>query len=190
MRLATYRTIALFLLVSGIPALYAKNKQKQDAVAQDQIAVAAHLSLPGSLITRFTTTRHYNSVYVYAERGPGQPITLLDVTDANKPIVVSQLDASNAATLIGATGTAAISTTAAAAPTTAPQTIRLMDFSDPAHPKVTQEFDGVTAIEKMSGDVTLLSNAQGVWVLRQRLAEDPVEDERYARKVIYGESMY
>jgi hypothetical protein len=64
-----------------------------------------------------------------------------------------------------------------------------MDFSDPAHPKVTKQFDGVTAIEKI-GNIILLANGDGIWVLSQRLAEDPAVDKRYANKVIYGESMY
>jgi hypothetical protein len=65
-----------------------------------------------------------------------------------------------------------------------------MDLSDPASPKVTRQFDGVTAVEKLSSGLILLANQEGVWVLSQHLADDPKMGERYARKVIYGESMY
>jgi hypothetical protein len=191
MRLSTPRTIALFLILCGSYPLSAKDKHKP-APPQDQITVAAHLAIPGAPILRFTATRHYDRSYIYAERGPGQPITLLDVTDPAKPIVVSQLDSpADTASLIAAAGTAAISTSAPSSVAKAPaQTIRLMDFSDVAHPKVTQQFENVSAVEKISGAVTLLANPEGIWILTQRLADDPEIDERYARKVIYGESMY
>ena len=65
-----------------------------------------------------------------------------------------------------------------------------MDFSDAAHPKITQQFENVTAIEKVSGTITILANPEGIWILTQHLAEDPRVEERYARKVIYGESIY
>jgi hypothetical protein len=60
-----------------------------------------------------------------------------------------------------------------------------MDFSDPAHPKVTRQFDGVTAIEK-SGGLILLANPEGIWILSQHLAEDPAVEAAYAHQVIYA----
>jgi len=188
MRLSTPRIIAIFLLLCGSYELQAR-KDKHRSAPQDEIAVAAHLTMPGSPIVRFTATKHYDRTYIYAERGPGQPITLIDVTDPAKPTVVSQLDSADVAGLITAAGTSAISTSApVVAARAATQTIRIMDFSDAAHPKITQQFDNVSAVEKVSGNVTLLANPQGIWVLTQHLAEDPAAEERYARKVIYGEN--
>jgi len=190
MRLSTPGTIALFLMLCGIPQLSAKDKRNPPQ--QDQISVAAHLAIPGAAIVRFTATRHHDRSYIYAERGPGQPVSLLDVTDPAKPIVISELNSSDGVgALIAAAGTAAVSTSAPAVPAKGPvQTIRLMDFSDLAHPKVTQQFENVTAVEKISGAVILLANPEGIWVLTQHLAGDPHVEERYAHKVIYGESMY
>ena len=188
MRLSTPHIIALFLILCGSYPLQAK-KDKHRPAPQDEIAVAAHLAMPGAPIVRFTATKHYDRTYIYAERGPGQPITLIDVTDPAKPIVVSQLGSADVAGLITAAGTSAISTSAPiVSPAAAPQTIRIMDFSDPAHPKITQQFENVSAVEKVSGNVTLLANPEGIWVLTQHLAEDPAVEERYARKVIYGEN--
>ena len=194
MRLSFRQTIFLLLATSAGP-LAAKEKHKQPAPPpQDQISVAAHIAVSGGPVIRFTATRHYDRSYVYAERGPGQAITLLDITRADRPVIVSQLDpgqlpgTSGTATLIAAAGTAAISTSVPADTGKAPvQTIRLMDFSDALHPKVTQQFENVTAVEKISGGVILLANPDGIWVLTQQLADDPQMDERYARKVIYGE---
>jgi hypothetical protein len=179
--------------VSG-PALHAKDKHRNagSAKSQDEIVVQAHLTLADGPITRFVATRHFDRTYIYAERQAGQPITLIDMTNPSHPQVLSDaaLPASQG-NLLSVAGTAALAgdTPIASAPTS--QTIRLMDFSDPAKPKVTREFVGVTALENISGgSVILLANADGVWVLSQHFAQDPAEEERYARKVVYGESMY
>lgn len=196
MRVSGYTAIALLLIASTVSA---KDKHKKhSATDQDQISVAAHIAVPGAPILNFVATHHYDRSYVYAERGPGQPITLLDITKPDHPVVLSQFDtgampadAQSATNLVAVAGTAAISTTAPAETgKPATQSIRLLDFSDPANPKVTKQFDGVTAVERVSSAVTLLANAEGVWILTSHLAEDPEEVERYARKVIYGESMY
>jgi hypothetical protein len=195
MRSHLYRsTAAVLLIAAGGHQLAARDKHKQSAdPAKDQITVESHIPVPGGPITQFTATRHYSRSYVYAERGPGQPATLLDVTNPAKPQILSKVAASSSAVagnLVAVAGTAALSTSAGAVATPPAQTIRLMDFSDPSNPKVTQQFDGVTAVEKLSNGLIMLANADGVWILSRHLADDPEEDARYARKVIYGESMY
>jgi hypothetical protein len=195
MRTNLYRSAAALLLVAaGGHQLAAKDKHKQSTdPARDQIAVEAHIPVPGAPITQFTATRHYSRSYVYAERGPGQAVTLLDVTNRGQPVILSQVAAAPgvvAGNLVAVAGTAALSTSAGEAAKPPTQTIRLMDFSDPANPKVTQQFDGVTAVQKLSNGLIMLANGDGVWILSQHLADDPEEDARYARKVIYGESMY
>jgi hypothetical protein len=182
------RNFLTVLIIVAAAAHQVSAKDKNKPAPQDQISVDAHIAVSGSPIVRFVATQHYDRSYVYAERGPGQPVTLLDVTSAAKPVVVSQLDGGTS--LVAVAGTAALSSTAPAETGNAPaQTIRVMDFSDPADPKVTRQFEGVTAVQKI-GNVILLANAEGVWVLSQHLATDPKTDERYAREVIYGQSMF
>jgi hypothetical protein len=195
MRPNLYRSTAVLLLVAaGGHQLAAKDKHKRNTdAARDEITVEAHIPVPGAPITQFTATRHYSRAYVYAERGAGQPVTLLDVTNPARPQILSQVPASSdvvAGKLVAVAGTAALSTSAGEVTKPSAQTIRLMDFSDPSNPKVTQQFDGVTAVEKLSNGLIMLANGDGVWILSQHLANDPEEDARYARKVIYGESMY
>lgn len=194
-----HSAVAIVMILAGVGQVAAKDKHKQpNASAQDQISVSGHVVVSGGPILRFIATQHYDRTYIYAERAPGQPVTILDVTKPVQPVIVSEFDASSGATnLVVVAGTAALSGTAvnpvnSSADTATPpvQTIRLMDLSDPASPKVTRQFDGVTAVEKLGGGLILLANPEGVWVLSQHLADDPKMDERYARKVIYGESMY
>jgi hypothetical protein len=191
---ATTRLTVTLLTVTAICGgqLAAKDKhiRTDSAGSQDQIAIEAHIALTDGPVTRFVATKHCDRSYVYAERGPGQPVTLIDVTNPGHPQVLSNTNLPAASGgLLAVAGTAALTGDAPVEKTATAQTIRVMDFSDPAHPKVTKEFDGVTAIEK-TGNVILLANGEGIWVLSQRLAEDPAVEKRYANKVIYGESMY
>jgi hypothetical protein len=185
------RQMAAVFVAAGICGQAAEAKDKKTAAAQphDQITVEAHLSVTGGPVTHFIATRHQNNTWVYAERGSGEVTTVLDVTRPDHPRVLSDIASGP---LVSVAGTAALfsdSGTANTAPA-APQTIRVMDLSDPANPKVTRQFDGVTAVQKINGGLILLANPEGIWILSEHLTPDPDEERRYARKVIYGESMY
>ncbi len=181
------------------PAARAKNKHAQHAASQPQeqpqdgITVEAHIPLPQGAITGFILTRHYDRRYAYAQRAAGQPPVLIDITKLDSPKVLATVSAAGDAgsgDLVAVAGTTVVERAAApAADTPKPQTIRIIDYSDTAHPKVTKEFDGVTAISNHDG-VILLANPDGIWILSQKLADDPDGDEQYAKKVIYGESRY
>ena len=185
-------TVVLLATAAGGRELAAKDKHAKPELAkpQDQIAIEAHIALSDGPVTQFIATRHYDRSYVYAEREAGKPVTLIDVTNPGHPQVLSNTSLPAASgSLLAVAGTAALASDAPATKAAPAQTIRLMDFSDPANPKVTKQFDGVTAVEKV-GNVILLANGDGIWILSQHLAEDPAAEERYARKVVYGESMY
>jgi hypothetical protein len=194
MRIFEYRFAAV-LAVAVITActVDAKNKQSSRAAQQDQIEVTAHIAVSQQPVTGFVFTQHQNQQYVYAERGSAAAPILLDITRPDEPKVVSMPVSTGNATpenLVAVAGTAVIaSESAPQEKRTGPQTIRIIDYSDPVHPKVTRQFDGVTAIETHNG-LILLANPEGIWILSEKLAADPRDEERYARKVIYGESMY
>ena len=48
----------------------------------------------------------------------------------------------------------------------APESVRLLDVSDPAHPRTVQMFDGVTSIVRDDArNLIYLANADGIWIL-------------------------
>jgi hypothetical protein len=158
---------------------------------QDQIEIESHVAVAVGPIIRFVATRHYDRTYVYAVREAGKPVTLLDVTDAKHPHMLAETSLPTpSSNLIAVAGTAALTGDALTSTAPSAQTIRLMDFSNPAQPEVSKQFDGVTAIESVGGGLTLLANSEGIWVLSEHFAQDPTVEERYAKKVVYGESMY
>jgi hypothetical protein len=163
-------------------------KPKEDP--KDTIEVVAHIPLTDGSVTRFISTPHYSSFYLYAEREGGK-ITLLDVTKTTKPAVLGDVanptGASGSLSVVA--GTAALISSESAAPTAAraPQTIRIMDFSDPQNPKVAREFAGVTAMSRDdSRGLIFVANAEGIWILQQHLALDPEVEKAYDRYVLYN----
>ncbi len=177
------------------PGINAKNKKPSAPAAKDEIEVVGHVPLTNGPVTRFLTTQHFSSYYLYAEHGTGGKVTLIDVSKTGQPLIlgdVSYASGSGTDSLTAVAGTAALVTSAppAAASAPPPQAIRIMDFSDPRNPKIAREFTGVTAMSRDDRGLTFLANSDGIWILRQRLAEDPELDKAYANYVLYGSSMY
>lgn len=185
----SYQAVALagFCLLAS--AAFAKDKHAKPAPEppQDQIEVVAHLPLTGSPIKRFLTTQHYSDTYLYAEHATGNTTTLIDVTGGKSATVLAELPESNS--LAAVTGTAALSVSEPSnntAPLPAPQTVRIMSFADPKHPKVMREFTGVTAMQQDSRrGLIFLANTDGIWILHQTFAEDPEIEKAYAHHVVY-----
>ena len=178
------RTALVGLSLGILPfSLQAKKKHADDIPSQDQIAVVAHLPLTSGTIVSFLNTQHYRRDYLYAEGADKKTLTLIDVTDAAKPSVLATEGLSTGSSnLITAAGTAALVSESNAEPTSATQeelnpkeqTFRIMNFADPLHPVVQQEFTGVTAIGRDDRrGLIFLANSQGLWVLREKLAMDP-----------------
>ena len=170
------------------------NRKHKSSPSQprDAIKVVGHIPLAGGPITRFVCTQHYSSDYLYAEHGAGEDITLIDVTKTEQPSVLANVpDAPDGGSegLVAVAGTAALvrteQGTPAAAPT--PQTLRIMDFSDPQHPKIAREFTGVTAIGRdEKRGLVFVANSAGIWILQQHFAEDPKVEAEYTRYVLYN----
>jgi hypothetical protein len=192
------KSLVILLASSTLLAPFssARNKKPKPPAPKDEIEVVGHIALTDGPVKRFLTTQHYSSFYLYAEHEAGT-VTLLDVTKTNEPTVladVAYMPASGSGNLTVVAGTAALVSSESAAPTATaqpPQTIRIMDFSDAKNPKVAREFRGVTAMSRDAGrGLIFLANADGIWILHQRLAQDPEEDKAYANYVLYGPSMY
>jgi hypothetical protein len=170
------------------PTVNAKNNPS--LAPKDEIEVVGHIPLTDGPVTRFLSTQHYSSYYLYAEHGAGRNVTLIDVTKTSRPSVLADVSyASNSGSdsLAVVAGTAALVISEATAAAPAPQTVRIMDFSDPGTPKVAREFTGVTAMSRDDRrGLIFVANAEGIWILRQRLAQDPEVEKAYAKYVLYS----
>lgn len=160
---------------------------------QDAIEVVAHITPSTSgPITHFLATQHYSGYYLYAEHEGGKNITLIDITKASEPVVLADVaypGGGEPAELFAVAGTAALVTEGhdAATFSISTQTIRIMDLSDPHHPKIAREFSGVTAMSRddRRGLIFVATEEDGVWILRQSFALDPELEKAYAHHVLY-----
>jgi hypothetical protein len=185
------------VLLTIIPIGNAKNKKPKTSPPDptDQIEVVGHIPLTNGPVRRFLATQHYSSYYLYAEHEGGAQVTLIDVTKTDRPAVladVAYMPSNAAGSVAVVAGTAAlVSSDASASTALPPQTLRIMDFSDPKNPKLAREFADVTAMSRDDGrGLIFLANPEGIWILAQHLAEDPEVKRAYEYYVIYGSSMY
>jgi hypothetical protein len=193
MRLLSNSLVLSVGLLALSTAIQAKNKKVKTPPKepQDEIEVVGHIPLTNGPVRRFVSTQHFSSYYLYVEYAGSKSVTLIDVTKAARPAVLADVSyPSNGGdtSLFTVAGTAALVTEepGSAAQASAVQTIRIMDFSDPLHPKVAREFSGVTALSRDERrGLIFVANSEGVWILHQSLAEDPEVEKAYAHHVLY-----
>jgi hypothetical protein len=125
---------------------------------------------------------HY---YLYLHRSAAQAFALVDVTRPEKPVLVEsetlkegpgarvEMVKSEAVLAVsvspeggGAANGGGHLPTAAAEEKVASQTVRLIDLSDPRHPRVINTFMGVTSMaQDDSRRLLFLVNTEGLWVI-------------------------
>lgn len=195
MRKSRSKTLGLALLAvltAWAPSVSAKSKKALPPEPKDEIQVVGHIPLTDGPVRRFFETQHYSSYYLYAEHEGGGNVTLIDVTKTNQPAVLADVayapNSGSGSSLSVVAGTAPLVTSEAATSTAAPpQTIRIMDFSDPRNPKVAREFTGVTATSRDDRrGLIFIANGEGIWILQQHLAADPEVEKAYANYVLYS----
>lgn len=198
MRTRCYRSsiFIVFLATLTILAPLGNTKNKKPKAdppgPKDEIEVVGHIPIADGPVRRFLTTQHYSQYYLYAEHDAGKNVTLIDVTKISQPAVLADVayaPTGGSASLTVVAGTAALvsSESATSTPVSAPQTIRIMDFSDPQNPKVAQEFTGVTAMSRDDRrGLIFVANADGIWILQQHLAMDPEVEKAYEKYILYS----
>jgi len=186
--------VILLALVTILVNLASGKDKKPKADPKDEIEVLGHVAIADGPVSRFISTTHYSSLYLYAEHPDGK-LTLIDVTNANQPAVLAEAASAPGGTsgsLSAVAGTAAlVSSEPAATSSATPQTMKIMDLSDPKNPKIAREFTRVTAVAKDAGrGLIFLANNEGIWILRQHYALDPEVERAYQYYVLYGPSMF
>jgi hypothetical protein len=193
MTTSSHRRFPLFALLA-VATLFATpgnandKKVERQNVEPNEVEVLGKIPLTNGPITGFLAMQHYLGLYLYAEHEGGR-LTLIDVTDAREPVVLADVAAgggANTRTPPTVAGTA-VHIRNEVGNAQGPQTIRIMDFSDPRNPKVAWEFPNITAMSKDTGrGLIFLADHQNIWVLHQRFGQDPLEQQAYHDYVLYG----
>jgi hypothetical protein len=139
--------------------------------------VVAHLALKDAPGSEMLLQNKGDKQYLYIQKASKQGFTVIDVTKPVVPSLVSLGAQSGDATagkleIVGPdVGLAEVPDKNSKgvirnsdSPT---ETVRILDLSDPAHPKVLQTFTGVTSIlQDPSRGLIYLTNNDGLWILR------------------------
>jgi hypothetical protein len=139
--------------------------------------VVAHLALKEAPGSEMLLQNKGDKQYLYVQKASKQGFTVIDVTKPVQPSLVNLGAQSSDATagkleIVGPdVGLAEVPDKNSKgvirnsdSPT---ETVRILDLSDPAHPKVLQTFTGVTSIlQDPSRGLIYLTNNDGLWILR------------------------
>lgn len=138
--------------------------------------VIGHLALKDAPGSEMLLQSKGDKQYLYVQKASKQGFTLVDVTKPVLPTLVNQSDKSADAAagkleIVGPdVGLAEVPDKNSKgvirnsdSPT---ETVRILDLSDPAHPKVLQTFTGVTSIlQDPNRGLIYLANNDGLWIL-------------------------
>jgi hypothetical protein len=139
--------------------------------------VIAHLPLQEAAGSEMLLQTKGDKHYLYVQKASKQGFTVIDVTKAESPSLLNLAAASNDATagkleLVGPdVGLAEVPDKGAKGvvrsadnPT---ETVKILDLTDPAHPKVLQTFTSVTSmLPDGSRGLVYLTNNEGLWILK------------------------
>jgi hypothetical protein len=140
--------------------------------------VIAHLPLSGGARQMFSQ-QEGSRQFLYVQQSPQRGVTVIDITKAERPKVVSQVSLENL-TMVSfglaifetpknsATGDASLGDGNAEGPrgSGALESVRVLDVGDPAGPRTVRNFDGVTSILQDSArDLLYVANGDGIWIV-------------------------
>ncbi len=144
------------------------------------VKVIAHLALSGTSVQQMFLQQEDRKRYLYLQQPSQQGFTVVDVTKPAKPKMVSHLPEANL-TMVSSglaiaenpnsgTGVGASRATGSAEGTrgggSVPESVRVLDVTDPAHPRTIQTFSGVTSV--LADDargLIYVANGEGIWIL-------------------------
>jgi hypothetical protein len=177
--------LSLFASVLGAPTDGAA--QTPPGAAAEQVKVVGHLALSGIHVNQMFTQSRDGKQYLYLHRPTRQAFAVVDVTKPEKPVLVERatltetpqahVDVNPANSLLaiavspegnaGASEVQAKSEAGAATVALPTETVRLMDLSDPKHPKTLKTFTGVTSmLPDDSRKLIYIVNSEGLWLVR------------------------
>jgi len=171
--------LPLFLLLAGTaPA-------RSVGQTEERIKVVGHLPLPNMHVNQMFVQQRGNKHFLFLHRPNRQAFALVDVTKPDKPQLIESatLEHTQDADLPSsrAESTLAVAVTpedeagrnsSSDAPRNVvlhKETVRLMDLSDPKHPRTLKTFSGVTSmLPDDARHLFYLVNSDGLWVISHK----------------------
>jgi hypothetical protein len=172
-------------ILSSAPGAFANNKSTEVPAK-----VIAHLPLKDATGSEMLLQNKGDKQYLYVQKASKQGFTVIDVSKPVSPSLVNHSAQSSDATagkleIVGPdVGLAEVPDKNSKgvirnseSPT---ETVKILDLSDPAHPRVLQTFTGVTGIlQDPNRGLIYLTNNDGLWILNHaRTGLTPAKKKR------------
>ena len=163
--------------------------QARAGAGQEQVNVVGHLALQEIHVNQMFTQNRNGRHYLYLHRPTRQAFALVDVSNMDKPVLLARtalreppqasvaVDSANPilGIAVAPDGNARARVVEAKSEKGSPavvlstETVRLMDLSDPTHPKTLKTFTGVTSmLPDDSRKAIYIVNDEGLWIVRHR----------------------
>jgi hypothetical protein len=173
--------LCLLAVASRAPAQSSNNPETASGLktisGKEQIKILGHLPLEGMRVNQMFTQSRGDKVYLFLHRPTKDAFAVVDVTNPDKPAIVSRdvLQEKSGEQVQTAPGSVlAIAVTpengngqTTAAPVNLPtETVQLVDMSDPKNVKSLKKFTGVTSVYSDDNrKLIYLVNGEGLWVI-------------------------
>jgi hypothetical protein len=142
--------------------------------------VIAHLALSGASPRQMFLQQAGRRQYLYLQQPAQEGLTVVDVTKPTKPKIVSHVLGENLTLVSSGLAIAEKPNNSAAMGDSravegaegahgcgiVPESVRVLDVSDPAHPRTVQTFSGVTSVVPDDArGLIYVANSEGIWIL-------------------------
>jgi hypothetical protein len=164
--------------------------QASNPPAEEKAKVIGHLALPGIHVNQMFVQHEGKKDYLYLHRPNKRAFAVVDVTKPERPVLLEkaalqgpareQVGVSEANPSLGiattpedGAGANGAQRAAPSAPIVLPtETVKILDLSDPAHPRVLKTFTGVTSMLPDDGHKLIyVVNGEGLWIVRHRQSQ-------------------
>lgn len=153
-----------------------------DSNSAEKVTIAGHIDLQGMQVKNMFLQRRGDKSYLFLRRADKNSFAVVDVTNPTKPVVVDRqilqqpsggtvdLPPSGSALAIAFVPDAGTAAAASGAPTAVAslptESVRLIDLTDPQHPKTIRTFTGVTSVATDEGrKLVFIANNEGLWIV-------------------------
>lgn len=159
-------------IVASAPAI-ANNTKPTEVPAK----VVAHMALQEAPGSEMLLQSKGDKLYLYVQKASKQGFTIVDVSKPGAPSLVNRSTPAGGDATAGKLELAGPDVGLAEVPDRSSKgvihsaenptkTVKILDLSDPAHPKVLQTFTGVTStLQDPSRGLIYLANNEGLWIL-------------------------
>lgn len=147
-----------------------------DFYSSYETKIVGHVAVSGKPTRQMFLQQEGRRAYLYVRQASQQGYTVFDVTKPARPKLLNQVSQRNLTILDSGL---AISETPDTSPSPSvgaagrnqggnrpPELVRVLDVSNPAHPKTVETFEGVTSIVRDAArNLIYVANRDGIWIL-------------------------